>query len=560
MLAGCAVGPDYKRPDMPIPATFKENPGWKEATPSDAAARGPWWEVFSDPVLNDLEAQVETSNETIKQAAANYEAAHQIARSDRTQYLPFVSAAGSAQRSNSRNPTGASGQSAQSRSSTATAYTAELEASWEPDLWGKVRRTVEADVSAAQADAASLALTRLSTEAALAQDYVILRVTDDKIHLLEGAVDAYARTLKITQNKYAVGVSGRSDIITAQAQLDAIRAQLIDQGVQRAQFEHAIAVLVGMPPSQFSVARRKDLGIATPVVPPQVPSSLLERRPDVSAAERGTAKAANARIGIQTAAYYPSLSLTGTAGFAGSPLDKLFTLPFRFWTLGAQAADEILDWGQRHDLVESAKASYEASAANYRQTVLTALAQVEDNLAGLRILEQEAQVQAMAVAEAAQASQIALNEYNAGTVDFTTVAAAEVTELNDREAALYRSNHRTSQRPRASPSSRPSAAGGRRPSCRNPDLRPHRPRTAMRPNPWPAILGRLACPGSPPRKQSFPMGEVRRGREIAGGGRRPASDPRLRQSGRARGPGPADHQHDHRHVYRVCALRGAGRL
>jgi NodT family efflux transporter outer membrane factor (OMF) lipoprotein len=445
LLAGCAVGPDYKRPEAPVPASYKENAGWKAAAPADQAARGPWWEVFGDPVLNDLEGQVETSNETIKQAAANYEAAHQIARSDRTQYLPFVSASASAQRSNSRTgqtlqttqttQPGQPSQTVQTRATTGTIYTAELEASWEPDLWGKVRRTVEADVSTAQADAASLALTRLSTEAALAQDYVTLRVTDDKIRLLEGAVDAYTRTLKITRNKYAVGVSARSDIITAQAQLDAIRAQLIDQGVQRAQFEHAIAVLVGKAPSEFSIARRPDLGIATPVIPPQLPSSLLERRPDVSAAER-EAKAANAKIGIQTAAYYPDLSLTGAAGFEGSPLDKLFTVPFRFWTLGAQAADELLDWGQRHDLVESARASYEASAANYRQTVLTALAQVEDNLAGLRILGEEAQVQDTAVSEAAQASQIALNEYNAGTVDFTTVAAAEVTELNDRETSL----------------------------------------------------------------------------------------------------------------------------
>jgi NodT family efflux transporter outer membrane factor (OMF) lipoprotein len=424
------VGPDFKRPEVKVPEAFKENPGWKAATPSDAIKRGPWWEVFQDPVLNGLEAQVDSSNLSIVQAAANYEEARQIARSDRTGYLPTVDVSGSAQRS--KVP---ASQSLPGRGLTSSTYAAELQGSWAPDFWGKQRRTVESDVAAAQASAADLALARLSTEATLAEDYIGLRAADDQMRLLENAVDGYKRTLRITQNKYAVGVAARSDIITAQTQLDSTRAQLIGVGVQRAQYEHAIAVLLGRAPADFSIARRPDLGITIPDIPPQLPSSLLERRPDIASAERSAASA-NAKIGIQTAAYFPAISITGAAGYEGSPLSQLITTPFRFWTLGAQATDSLLDWGQRHDLVLSARATYEASAANYKQTVLTALQQVEDNLAEIRILGNEAQVQRDAVAEAAQASQIALNEYNAGTVDFTTVVAAQVTELTNRETAL----------------------------------------------------------------------------------------------------------------------------
>jgi NodT family efflux transporter outer membrane factor (OMF) lipoprotein len=413
-----------------VPAAFKEDAGWKVAAPDDGVKRGPWWEVFKDPVLSELETRIETSNESVRQAVANYEEARQIARADRTSFLPTVSVAGSADRSKSPSATSITG-----RQLTSTLYTGELQASWEPDIWGRLRRTLEADVASAQASAADLALARLSTQATLAQDYIGLRATDDKIRLFEDAVDAYKRTLKITQNKYAVGVAARSDVITAQTELDSTRAQLIAAGVVRAQYEHAIAVLVGRAPSDFAIARTAAIGLTVPEVPAQLASTLLERRPDIASAER-LAAAANARIGIQTAAYFPSVTISGAAGYEGSPLDKLITAPFKFWTLGAQATDALLDWGQRHDLVLSARAAYEASAANYRQTVLTALQQVEDNLAGLRILKEEAQVEEAAVSEASQAAQIALNEYNAGTVDFTTVASAQVTELDNRETAL----------------------------------------------------------------------------------------------------------------------------
>lgn len=430
LVAGCAVGPDFKRPEMAVPATFKEDAGWKAAAPGDGSDRGPWWEVFGDPQLNELEATVGTSNESILQAAANYEEARQIARSDRTGYLPFVSVAGSAQRSRQSDASSATGHGA-----TASSFNAQLQASWEPDFWGKIRRTVEADVAGAQASAADLASARLSSQGALAQDYVGVRAADEKIRLLEDAVAAYRRTLKVSQDKYSVGVAARSDVITAQTQLDSARAQLIDAGIVRADLEHAIAVLLGKAPSDFSITRRAGFGFTVPEVPAQMASTLLERRPDIAAAEREAAQA-NARIGIQTAAYFPDFTLSAAGGYEGGTLTHLISDPFRFWTLGAQATDALLDWGQRHDLVLSAKAAYEASAANYRQTVLSALQQVEDNLAGLRILREEAAVEDVAVAEAAQAAQIALNEYNAGTVDFTTVAAAQVTELNNRETAL----------------------------------------------------------------------------------------------------------------------------
>jgi NodT family efflux transporter outer membrane factor (OMF) lipoprotein len=429
LAAGCAVGPDFKRPEVTVPVAYKEDATWKVAAPSDGAAKGPWWEVFHDPVLNDLEARVDSSNLTILQAVASYEEALQVVRADRTGYGPQVGVTGAAQRSK------ATKAQAGANVPASNLYTAELQASWEPDIWGKLRRTVEADAATAAASQSDLANARLSMEAALAQDYIGLRTTDDKIRLLEDAVAAYARTLKITQNKYTVGVAARSDVITAQTELDSTRAQLIAAGVQRAQYEHAIAVLVGKAPAEFSIVRTAAIGLEIPAVPAQLASSLLERRPDVAAAER-QAQSANARIGIQTAAYYPSLSLSGAAGYEGSPLGSLITAPFKFWTLGASATDALLDWGQRHDLVLSAKAAYEASAANYRETVLTALQQVEDSLAGLRILRDEAQVQDAAVTEAALATQIALNEYKAGTVDFTTVAAAQVTELTNRETAL----------------------------------------------------------------------------------------------------------------------------
>jgi NodT family efflux transporter outer membrane factor (OMF) lipoprotein len=428
LAGGCAVGPDYKRPAAEIPVAFKETPGWKEAVPADSAARGPWWEALGDPVLSELEGRVASANQSLRQAAATYEEARQAARADHATYFPDLSAVGSAYRTH---PVPAGG----SQPATSNAFSASLEASWAPDFWGRIRRQAEADVNAAQASAANLASARLATQVLLAQDYIALRAVDEKKRLLDNAVESYGRTLKITQNKYAVGVSARSDVISAEALLDSARAQAIDVGVQRAQLEHAIAVLVGRPPSEFSIAPQPRFLLGVPSLAPQLPSSLLERRPDIAAAER-TVGEANAKVGVQTAAYFPDITLSAAGGYEGSPLDRLFTAPFRMWSLGSNVSESLLDFGQRRaDLLE-ARAAYDAAVAGYRQTVLAAFEQVEDNLASLRILEQEAQVQDSAVKEASAAARIAENEYKAGTVDYTYVVTSQVNEVNDKVSAL----------------------------------------------------------------------------------------------------------------------------
>jgi NodT family efflux transporter outer membrane factor (OMF) lipoprotein len=457
LLGGCAVGPSYHRPTIAVPADFKEAAGWKQAAPSDAVPRGRWWERYQDPALDDLETQVTQSNLTLQQDAANYEAAREVARSDRAGFLPPISLSGSAERSQS--PAGRSVSSststASSSSSTGTGtsssttaivttvpapapvnnFSASLGTTWTPDFWGRVRRQTEADVAAAQASAADLANGRLATQAALAQDYIELRAADEKKRLLENASGAYARTLKISQNKYAVGVSGRSDILSAQAQLDSTRAQALDTGVQRAELEHAIAILLGRAPADFALASRAAFDLPVPDLPRQMPADLLERRPDIAAAERAVAQA-NAKVGVQTAAYYPNITLSAEGGFEGSVLRRLIEAPNRFWSIGSNLSETLLDWGQRRAELQETKAQYHGSVASYRLTVLTAFGQVEDNLAGLRILADEAQIQDAAVREAAQATQIATNEYSAGTVDYTTVVTTQVTELNDRESAL----------------------------------------------------------------------------------------------------------------------------
>jgi NodT family efflux transporter outer membrane factor (OMF) lipoprotein len=442
--AGCAVGPDYQRPAAAAPAAFKEAEGWESAVPDDAAQRGPWWEVFHDPVLNGLEEQVASSNETLKQAAANYEGARQLVRADRASYFPTLSAAGSGTRS--LTPVGSSVVTASPAVPSVqsiptqtgyreTIYQASLQASWSPDFWGSVRRTVEADTAAAQASAATLAASRLSTQATLAQDYIALRALDEKERLLNHAVEAYRKTLEIVQNKFDAGVSARGDVLSAQTQLDATRAQAVDVGVQRAQYEHAIAVLIGRSPAGLAIAPQAGFHLDVPSVPLQLPSRLLERRPDVAAAERAVAES-NARIGIQTAAYYPNITLSAQGGYEGSPIDRLFTAPFRFWTLGTNASDVLLDFGQRRAKVLAARAAQDGDVANYRQTVLVAFQQVEDNLAGLRILGKEAVIEQTAVREAVEASAIAENEYEEGTVDYTTVVTAQEAELTNRVSAL----------------------------------------------------------------------------------------------------------------------------
>jgi NodT family efflux transporter outer membrane factor (OMF) lipoprotein len=430
LTAGCAVGPTYHRPPAAVPVDFKEAGGWTAAAPNDAAPKGPWWEIFQDPILNDLETRATAANLTIVQAAANYEQARQVARAERATLLPPIAAEGSADRSRlSAASRGLNG------SAVGNTYTAMLSTSWEPDFWGQVRRQIEADVAAAQADAANLANARLSIQSELAQDYVALRVADEKARLLEDAVKAYERTLVITRNKYAVGVAARGDILVAEAQLDATRAQAIDAGVQRAQLEHAIAVFLGRAPAEFSLAPEPGFKLTAPSIPRQMPSTLLQRRPDIAGAERAVAEA-NAKVGVQVAAYFPSLSLTGGAGYESAAWHQLFVTPNRVWDLAADLSGTLFDWGQRRAELLQARAAYDASVGNYRATVLGAFQQVEDDLAALRILAEELKVLDTTVSEAAQATQIAINEYTEGTIDYTTVVTAQAAELADRESAL----------------------------------------------------------------------------------------------------------------------------
>ncbi len=418
-LSGCvSVGPDYVKPAAIVPAQYKEIKGWKLGSPRDDFAKGEWWRLFGDAELNTLEAQVVISNQTLKADEANYREAQALIAQGRSQLFPTLSLDPSL-----------------SRASTAgTILSAQANASWTLDLWGKVRRTIESDVAGAQASAADLANATLSMQASLATAYFELRETDSLHDLLTDTVAQYKRSLDITQNQYTAGTTARSDVITAQAQLLAAQAQAIDTGVARAQFEHAIAVLMGRPPAGLSISHAK-LTQTVPGVPLRLPSALLERRPDIASAERKMQEQ-NALIGVAIAAYYPDVSLSGAFGYVGNPFKSGLGATNPAWSYALSIAQTLFDGGLTAAQVAATRATYEASVAAYRQTVLTAFQQVEDQLAAIRILAREASVQAEAVKAAEQAVQIALNEYRAGTQNFTTVVTAQATALSDEEAAL----------------------------------------------------------------------------------------------------------------------------
>ncbi|MDR6448323.1 NodT family efflux transporter outer membrane factor (OMF) lipoprotein [Paraburkholderia terricola] len=423
LLAGCAVGPDYKRPAAEIPASYKEAaPGWKVAQPADQQDRGDWWTIYQDPQLNALEEKLNTANQTIAQYAAAYRQARALVGEARAAYFPTIGASAGATRSG----TGSSSTgSTSSRSGVSNSFNVQLDASWEPDLWGSVTRSVNAQKAGQQGAAADLANARLSAQATLAQTYFSLRALDATQQLLDETVAAYQRSLQLTQNQYAAGVAARSDVIQAQTQLQSAQAAAIDNGVQRAQDEHAIAVLVGEPASTFSIPPMP-LTATPPAVPAQMPSALLERRPDIASAERKAA-AANEQIGVAIAAFFPSLTLSASGGFENSVFSQLLTAPSRFWTLGPQLAATIFDAGLRKAQTEAARAAYDADVATYRLTVLTAFQDVEDNLASQRILEREVVVQQQAVESARQALAIVTNEYKAGTVGYVNVLTAQTT-------------------------------------------------------------------------------------------------------------------------------------
>ena len=431
-ITGCVAGPNYQRPSVPPPpAAFKELPppnppngDWKQAQPSDAAIRGKWWEIYHDPQLNALEDKVAVSNQTLKAAVEQYQQAREQIRVARSSYYPTLSAGPSI----SRQKTSANEPSA-IKGVTFSTYAIQGQVSWEPDLWGQIRRTVEQARANAQASAADLANVELSLRSELALDYFELRGLDTQKRLLDNTVNADTDYLKLTQVRFKGGVATDVDVAQAETQLETVRAQDIDVGVARAQYEHAIATLVGTPASSFSLDFTP-LDLALPAIPAGVPSQLLERRPDIAGAERRT-DAANAQIGIAISAYYPNVQLGGSGGFSSDEPGTWIQGPSSLWSLGGSAIELLFDAGRRHAITAQARDAYEAQTANYRQSVLNAFQEVEDNLAALRVLQDESVTQNRAVDAARRSLQISTNRYKGGVTTYLEVLTAQTTQLTD---------------------------------------------------------------------------------------------------------------------------------
>lgn len=437
-----AVGPSYKKPTVETPGAFKEAPpaGWKTAQPQDAALRGKWWEVFGDPQLNALEDQVSVSNQTLAQAEAQFRSARAAVALARAGLFPTLTAGAQAIRSRSAGRGGtvsSSGSVVSSSGGSTTIYQVPIDFTWELDLWGRVRREVEANVAAAQASAADLESMRLSLQAELAADWFQLHGLDEQKQLLDSTVTDYEKALQITTNRHDQGVASGADVAESQTQLETARAQAIDLGVARSQLEHAIAILTGKAPADLTIAQAP-VRSTPPVVPVALPSELLERRPDIAAAERRVA-AANAQIGVAQAAYFPTLALNASGGFESTTLGKLFSLPNRFWSLGPQLLGTIFDGGRRRATKEQAEANYDATVAAYRESVLDAFQAVEDNLAALRILAQEATQQNAATAAAERSLALTRNRYQAGIATYLEVITAQnAAYVNQRNAVDLR--------------------------------------------------------------------------------------------------------------------------
>jgi NodT family efflux transporter outer membrane factor (OMF) lipoprotein len=429
LLAACTVGPDYVKPSAEVPVAYKEMADWKKAQPQDNIIKGRWWEIFKDDQLNALEEQVNISNQNIAVAEAQFRQAQALVREARAGYFPTGTAGASATRSR-----GASNFNGQQAVSTVSNFSLPADVSWEPDVWGRIRRTVEAAKANAQASAADLEAARLSLQSALAQDYFQLRTLDAQKHLLDATVSDYQKSLDLTKGLYAQGVASRADVLQAETQLKTTAAQAIDVGVQRAQMEHAIALLAGKPASDFSMPV-SPLAALPPDIPVGVPSELLERRPDIAAAER-LMVAANAQIGVAEAAFYPNITLSASGGFQSSDISKWLTWPSRFWSIGSAISETVFDAGLRRAMTDQARAAYDASVASYRQTVLTGFQEVEDNLAALRILEQEAGAEDEAVKAARESVAVVTNQYKAGTVSYLNVIVAQSAELTDENTAV----------------------------------------------------------------------------------------------------------------------------
>lgn len=430
LLNACVTGPKYERPSIETPKAFKEtNTEWKQADPKDALNKGKWWELFNDPQLNQLEEQVNTSNQNVAAAIANLRQAKALIKAARAQYYPTLSIAPSVTKSK-----GASSGNPNGTNETTTLFTLPLEASWVPDLWGKVQSAVKQSIANAQLNAADLENMRLSQQAELATTYYELRAQDELIRLFDSTVGAYEGSLKLNQVLLRTGIGSDETVVQAETQLKTIIAQSTNLKIARSQYEHAIALLIGKPAGNL-IIEPTQLKENPPTVPITVPSTLLERRPDIAAAERGMA-AANAAIGISTAAYYPQLSLSAAAGYNATSLKDLVNTPNFFWSLGATLSETIFDGGARSAQVEQYKAAYDSSVANYRQTVLTAFQQVEDSLASLHFLSIQKQQQYDAVEASQRYLQLATSRYKLGLDPYLNVLSAQITLLTNQQTDL----------------------------------------------------------------------------------------------------------------------------
>jgi len=425
LVGGCDLSPPYARPTLDMPKGYKQSAGWKTAQPGDAILRGKWWRTFNDPELNKIENQVSASNQTVALAAANYRAARAVVKQTQSQLFPTVGTSPAVTRSQVSTTTGGTAR--------LTHFSLPVDASWEPDFWGGLRNSVKASKFEAQAVQADLENARLSVHAEAAADYFQIRSLDEQEEILNSTVREYRESLKLTQARYETGIDSDQAVAQAETQLNTAAAQATDIGVQRAQFEHALAVLAGQPAPVFTVAH-SPLKTKPVAVPAGVPSALLERRPDIAAAERRVAEA-NARIGVACAAFYPTVTLGASVGYESIALSKLFTGPSLLWSVGATAAETLYDAGKRQGVTDQAWASYQGSVASYRQTVLTSFQEVEDNLSALRILARELQQQDAAVESSQRYLTIAVSRYKLGLDSYLNVVTAQAIFLNNRRTA-----------------------------------------------------------------------------------------------------------------------------
>ena len=431
-FAGCAVGPKYRTPVAPAPPAYKEVGNWKTAQPSDQRLGGNWWEIFQDPQLNTLEQQINVSNQNLKAAVAQYQQSRAALRYVRADYYPTLTASPSASRqrySNNRPP-----QSSTFDGLTFNDFVVPINLSYQVNAWGRVSKNVESYREQAQASAADLAVINLSLHATLAVDYFAARSLDAEEKLLKDTVAQYEQAFQLNQDRYQGGLASEVEVEQAKTILETTRAQMIDVGVARSQFEHAVAVLIGKPPADFSLSPLP-LTAPPPPIPVGIPSELLERRPDIAASERRVASA-NAQVGLAKSAYYPSLNILGTGGFESGSITTLLQGPSALWSVGASSLMTVFDVGRRRALNAEAKASYDSTVASYRETVLGAFQQVEDNLAALRILEQEAGVQAVAVQAAQRSLDLSNTRYEGGVTSYLEVITAQNAALADEVTAV----------------------------------------------------------------------------------------------------------------------------